>query len=774
MTRNINSFYLVLVCFIALSFTSCRPTRNVPKDEYLLDKMTVKVKNITLDKDEVNAIIKQKPNRKILSTIRFHLGVYNAAHRGKSNKFKRWLERTIGEEPVILDTNLTKKSAKQLKLYLNKKGYFKAVVIDSTTYHKKKAHIQYRLITNKPYRINKIIYDINDPKLIPFIYQDTARCLIKKGNIYDEDDFSKEQLRLTSHLRNKGFYQFQKEFIYFEADTTVGNRLVNLTIAFLDKNYNTHHPDDTTFVENHLLFQIEHVYIYPAFDFQKKEQLFKDTLKIGNFTSFCYNDYIKYRTNTLLCPLFLGENDLFDQRLVDNTYQRYSALKVFKALNIDFKFTREDKDKGYLDAYIKLSPRKPQSYSVSTEGTNSSGNLGINGSIAYQNRNIFRGAETFEIKLKGALEVQQISVETNKTFNTKEIGPEVSFSIPRFLLPFAPKCYLQKSNPKTTITAVFNYQQRPDYTRIVATAAYSYIWKPTRFLQYFYTPVDINYVWINKSDAFNKFLDNINDVLIKQSYFPLLIPSFLKFGFVYNNQELKSRTNHTFLRMILETAGNLPTWYNEIAGIPKRMIIQDGDTIYAHKILGLPYSQFIRTEVDFRKYFDFGLLRKLVLRANIGLGVPYGNAQALPFVRSFYAGGTNDIRAWTARSLGPGTYPSSQVFEQIGDVKFTGNVEYRSNIFKALYGAIFMDFGNIWLLHPQITRPGGEFLWSKFYKQFAYGSGVGLRYDFSFFIVRLDLGVPIWDPAQIKGSELEIFNKPLTRIKYNIGIGYPF
>jgi outer membrane translocation and assembly module TamA len=757
----------------------------VPDGQYLLDNMAIKTKNLNLDKDEMLAIVKQKPNRKILGLIRFHLGVYNFAHKDTSKRFRRWLENTVGEPPLLLDTSLTKRTSDQLQLYLFKNGYFKAQVKDTTLYKRKKATVNYKIVAGKPYLINKITYDIYDSLLKPIILKDTILSLIKPGQIYSEKNLQAERQRITSNLRNKGYYQFVNEYIYFEGDSALNSNKINIELTVTDRYFAEPIISDTTFVEAHKTFVIENIYIYPEYSLQKEMQIFNDTTKINDSVFFCYNKELKYKTSTLLKPILFAPGNLFSQTDLDNTYKRYNSLKTFKTSNIEFVFTREDMYKGYLNAYVKLIPRKKQTYSIASEGTNSSGNLGISGSLIYQNRNVFKGAEIFEIKLRGGLEVQQLAVDINtqadnvipiKTFNTIELGPEFSITTPRSIFWFFPK----GTSPRSTFTASTNYQKRPDYSRIVVTTAYSINVKLNNFVQLFWTPIDVNYLWINKSAAFQASLDKINDVLIKQSYYNLLISSVgLKSSIIYSNQELKARRNHTYIRFSFEPSGNIISAYYKLIGKEKTSFVNDNnDSIYAYRVFNLAYSQFIRTEIDVRKYFDFGLKRKLVLRSVIGTGVPYGNSNALPFVRSFFAGGTTDIRAWVARTLGPGTFPrdDENSFEQIGDIKVMGNVEYRYNIFKALNAAFFLDFGNIWMIRPdaETNRTGGQFKFNKFYKQFAYGAGAGLRYDFSFFIIRLDLAIPIQDPGIVGSDKLFIKTAKIRDIRPNIGINYPF
>ncbi len=630
--------------------TGCRPTRFVPAGEYLVDKMTIRSKNNDLDKDEMTSIVKQKPNRKILGFIRFHLAVYNYAHKDTTRRFRRWLERTIGEPPLILDTNLTRRSNNQLKLYLSQQGYFDGIVKDTTYYRKKRAKVVYTVTANKPYYLNKLNYMIADSLLEPYIFKDTADCIIKTGQVYKEKNLSAEQQRITTQLRNQGYYQFIKENIYYDADSSLPGNFVNLTMVITDRFYNT--KEDSVLIESHKQFVIEKIYILPEYSLQRDMQVFKDTVKVSDGVYICYNDKLKFKKNTLLKPLFFKPGDLYSQKATDNTYLRFTSLRVFKATNIQYEFTREDQFKGYLNTSVKLIPFKKQSYSISSEGTISSGNYGISGTLGYQNRNIFRGAEIFEIKLRGGLEVQKLAVDVNNqadnvipitTFNTVEVGPEFSITTPRSIFRFIPPA----SNPRSTFSASTNFQRRPDYTRVIATTAYSITASLTRFTKIIWSPIDFNYVWINKSAAFQQSLNSINDILIKQSYYNLLIPSIgLKAAVTYNNQELKTKRSHTYLRVSFEPSGNIPTWYYKLAGKEKETFVSDdGDTVTAYRVFNLAYSQFVRGEIDFRKYFDLNYKRKFVVRGVVGVGVPYGNSRALPFVRSFFGGGTNDMRA---------------------------------------------------------------------------------------------------------------------------------
>ncbi|MFN5712554.1 MAG: POTRA domain-containing protein, partial [Bacteroidota bacterium] len=275
--------------------------------------MAIKTKNLNLDKDDMMAIVKQKPNRKILGLIRFHLGVYNYAHSDTTKRFRRWLENTVGEPPLILDTILTKRSAAQLQLYLIKNGYFKANVKDTTIFKDKKATVNYKIVAGKPYIINKVTFDIYDTLLKPIILSDTVLSLIKPGQIYSENALQAERQRITAYLRNKGYYQFVPEYIYFEGDSSLKSNKINIELTITDRYFAEPIVSDTTFVEAHKTFVIENIFIYPEYSLQKELQIFNDTLKINDSTFFCYNHELRYKTSTLIKPILFKPGSLFSQ-----------------------------------------------------------------------------------------------------------------------------------------------------------------------------------------------------------------------------------------------------------------------------------------------------------------------------------------------------------------------------------------------------------------------------------------------------------------------------
>lgn len=781
---------ILAALLIALAFLSaCNPARNVPQGQYLLDKVNLKIDQPSLDKEEIVSIIKQKANKRILVIGRFHLGAYNISTMGKTRKWKTWLGNTVGEPPVILDSALNERSEQQIKLYLQKKGYFHASVKNTITYKKgSRARVDFDIHCNKPYRIRNIQYEVSDPGLDTLI-KNAPGTLIEKGRIFDEGTLAAEQARLQRYLQDRGYYRFQKEHIYFDIDSALGGYLLDIEVVVTDEGFHTIPFGDSVQFRPHKKHSINKVFIIPDYNIFRKDVVFQDTAWLGAGLQVAYNKEMRYKPGIFKRSIFFQQGDVYSRTSVEDTYKRLTSLRNFKAVNIDFLPYSEDSSKASLDAFIKITPAKKQSYSLAAEGTHSSGNFGVSGSWIYQNKNVFKGAEIFEVKLRGALEVQQLAVDIAneniasfvpiQTFNTVELGPEFSLTYPSALVPFLSGRFGKSSLPRTTFMTAVNFQRRPDYERTIVNGSLAYSWRQGKRIQHAYNPLDLNYVFVTLQPEFEATLDRINDVLIRQSYRPLLIPSFLKYTFTYSEQEEKKRTRY-FFRALFQTSGLLFNSYNRLAGTERTFNSTDtiADPSKSYILFGIKFSQFWLTEIDFRAYHKVVEENVLAGRFNFGIGVPYGNSNVLPFVKSFFGGGANDMRAWTARTLGPGSFPKAkeQSYEQIGDIKLQTSLEYRFRVYKMFKSAIFLDAGNIWMLRSDsITqRPGGQFRFDKFYRDIALGTGLGFRVDFSFFIIRLDLGIPLYDPGYAEGDRWVIAVPGRRPVRLNLGIGYPF
>lgn len=778
-----------ITTLLAISiFFACNPARNVPRGQYLLDRVSLKIDEPSLDKEEITSIIKQKPNKRILLIGRFHLGAYNFASMGKKRKWKNWLGTTVGEAPVILDSALNERSEQQIKLYLQKKGYFHAEVKNEIVYRKdNRARVNFNIRCNRPYKIRNVQYEISDPGIDTIIRNAKGR-LLESGKVYDESVLSAEQSRIHRYLQDRGYFRFQKEHIYFDVDSALGGYLLDIDIVVTDEGFHTQPFGDSVQFRPHKVYRLDHVYILPDYNIFRKDRIFPDTLSLGEGLYVAYDKELRYKPNLLKRSIFFQKNDLYSRAAVEDSYKRLTSLRNFKSVTIDFQPTTEDSTEAGLDGFVRITPAKKQSYSLAAEGTHSSGNFGLSGSWIYQNKNVFKGAEIFEVKLRGALEVQQLAVDIAQenianfvpsTFNTIELGPEFSLTYPSALVPFLSNRFGKSSLPRTTLMTAVNFQRRPDYQRTILNGSLAYNWRQGKRIQHTYNPLDLNYVFVRLQDAFASTLDRINDVLIRQSYRPLLIPSFLKYFFTYSEQEEKKRTRY-FFRTQFQTSGLIFNTYNKLAGSETTFNSVDtlADPSKSYVLFGIRYSQFWLTELDFRAYHKLFEENTLAARFNFGIGVPYGNSTVLPFVKSFFGGGANDMRAWTARTLGPGSFPKAkeQSYEQIGDIKLQTSLEYRFKVYKMFKAATFLDAGNIWMLRPDSVtqRPGGQFRFDKFLSDIALGTGIGFRVDFSFFIIRLDLGIPLYDPGYAEGDRWVIGIPGRRPVRLNLGIGYPF
>jgi len=771
-----NKSFAVILAIITLFITSCNPLGKLKKNEYLLNRNIVKIDNNKVNLEELKTYIKQKPNHRILG-IKFDLGVYNIANRGKEGRIKKWMKNAIGEAPVILDTMLTDNSVKQIKLYLRDKGYFNATVSQKTILRRKTADVTYIINTFKPYTTRNITYLIKDPNRLQFdILSDTVNSFIKKGKNYDVNDLQNERDRITRSLKNNGYYYFVKQYVNYIIDTTIntnndGNKQYDITIEIKNPN---EIKKDTVLTIYHSRYTIDNIYVFTDYNSLKSDTSKYDTLKFSvnrqniNYGQFSYffifKNKMKTNPKTFTQSIFIKPDNPYKIDDVDLTYKRLLDLQIFKFVNIYFVPTKPDSSKqvlnNMLDCIIQVTNTPFNSYTLETEGTHSGGDLGVAGNVIYQNKNTFRNAEIFLIKLKTAMEFQRVVKDPNNTdinnipfFNTIEAGAETSIKFPKFLLPVKPERFSKTANPKTYITLSFNYQRRKEYTRYISNIVYGYEWKESKYKKHILNPFDFSS--INNQNVDSAFKSRLNFYLI----------SATTYCYIYSNQEINKLKNFIYFKGNLEFAGNFLQLKNNLLHSPK-------DVYNYYTLFGVEYAQYFKAYEDVRKYFVINTTNKVVFRAAAGLGIPYGNSALLPYDKSYYAGGANSIRAWKIRSLGPGSYKDTLnvYFNKSGDIYLEGNFEYRFKIYSQFDGAFFIDAGNVWLKKDNPQYPGGDFKLNRFYKEIAIGSGIGLRYDFSFFVVRLDVATPIHDPSYPEHKRWEISKNP----NFNIGIGYPF
>ncbi|PLX13033.1 MAG: outer membrane protein assembly factor [Marinilabiliales bacterium] len=687
--------------------------------------------------------------------------------------FTEWLQN-IGEEPVIYDEYLATKTARQFSLYLRNKGYYSAQVEDSVYFKRKKAYLIYKIYPKKPYKIRKVEYNIEDKKLRDFVLLDTSDSYIKRGNNLDVDLLQKEREKITYHLKKNGYYAFMKEYIDYQVDTSIAGSAVDLILRI--KN-----PQSSGYGnENHKQYYIADIKAILNYDPKKAIQQ-RDIYISGMYSidrdgiTYMFDDQLPVKTDVVARAIDFKKGELYNIHKVERTYKYLNNIGLYKLSNIIFS-PIEGSDS--LSCQIHLTPFLKQSTITEVEGTNTSGNLGVAANWKYVHKSLFKGAEYFEMKFKGAMQKQttisEVSVGDEVVpeylpFNTVEIGPESSIRFPKMLLPFKLKKFTKAYHPKTTISTAYNFQHRPDYTRTIANAKMGYFWSGKRNITYFVTPVELNFIKLTKIDP--EFEERINDSYLRFSYKDQMITS-LNYTMVFSNQSLKKSKSFIYFKAGLESAGNL---LDAVNSSNDNLSVTGSNTIF-----DVAYAQYMKFDIDFNYHAVLNPENKIVYRNFIGVGYPYGNSDAMPFVKQYFCGGANSIRAWPVRSLGPGTFKDTSSISrypiQSADMKLEANIEYRFDVIAMLEGAFFVDVGNIWSLNSESDRPGGAFSFSSFYKDIAVGAGMGARFDLDFFILRLDFGYKILDPSQPEGERIGPGNRPFSNDQYswNLAIGYPF
>ncbi|MCW3076047.1 MAG: hypothetical protein JWO32_656 [Bacteroidetes bacterium] len=814
--------------FAGIFFFSCNVTKKLQPDQYLLEKVEIHhTKETKIDKENFEAFVRQKPNRKLFRTIHFYVWWYNQFNDEKikrkkekrnlvydkknADKVKRFEElnvkreqkgkkpkvpklkdkesptfleslRDIGEAPVILDSALTEQTRNQLSKFLFSKGFFNNAVTDSVKLdHKtKKAIVNYNLIPKSPYIINSITYQMDDTKLGELILNDTVKSVLKRGMIYDTEKFQEERQRITNHALNNGYFYFENAYLKYDIDSNYNNRSISVKLILKKFSRQYSSSNDSLVYVNHTKFKIENIYVITEpVSGNLREASFKDTVRFAKSDAiFLLNKKLAYRPSLIYSNIDIHKEHLFRKDTAEITYKALLGLGIFKNVTIQFLKSLDNNSK--LDCYIVCIPFIKQSLTAETEGINTSGNLGVDGSLVFQNKNFFKGGELFEIKLQGAfIAQQQFNNDKNpnineiqKTFNTIQFGPEATFSVPRAFFPFSLLPFKKEMAPHTFVKTSVNYQARPEFSRVITDVNYGFNFKTFQNrLRHDLVPFQVYLVRADLQQSFKDDLSKLQDAFLLNS-FQDHITTLSKYGVTYISKENTNTSKRavSYVRLNLQSSGNILRQYFKSSGAK-------ADSLDRYLIFGIPFAQFLKADIDYRIYIPVRKKSRIVYRLAGGIGKPLANLGVLPYEQSFFSGGPNSVRAWRARTLGPGGYDpriSSTRYDKIGDMLLEGNFEYRFHIIKSFNGAFFVDAGNIWRLQKDETKPKAEFLVGEFYKQIAIGSGMGIRWDLSFFVLRLDLAVPIRDPKYDPVSRWTFDKQPWKEIVANFGIGYPF
>ena len=764
--------YTILL-YLALSLASCSATKFVPDGSYLLDEVKIHTDNKEIKPSDMRLYVRQNPNSKWFSTIKTQLYVYNWSGRDSTKWFNRFL-RKIGDAPVIYNESDAIRSQEEIAKAVQNLGYMGASVKRTTKTKKKKLKLFYEITSGKPYIVRTLKYDISDKKIAEYLRNDSTQSMLREGMLFDVNVLDAERQRITDYLLCNGYYKFNKDYITYTADTARNTHQVDLTLHLLP--YKTYVGDTP---KEHFQYKINKINFITDYDVLQSSALssieINDSLHYNGFPIY-YKDKLYLRPKVLVDNLRFASGDLYDERNVQKTYTYFGRLSALKYTNIRF-FETQNGDSTQLNCYVMLTKSKHKSISFELEGTNSAGDLGAAASVSFQHRNLFRGSETFMIKFRGAYEAISGLQPGYKNHNYTEYGVETSINFPNFLFPFLTSDFKRRIKATTEFGLQYNYQLRPEFSRTIASASWSYKWMQKQKIQHRIDLLDISYLylpWISsqfQEDYINKDKDNY---ILKYNYENRLI---VRMGYNYSYNSAGGAlvnntitTNSYSIRAGFESAGNILYGISKMINMRKN---KDGE----YAILGIPYAQYLKGDFDFAKNIIIGLRNSLAFHAGIGIAVPYGNAKVVPFEKRYFSGGANSVRGWSVRNLGPGSFAGDGNFmNQSGDIKLDASIEYRTRLFWKFRGAAFIDAGNIWTIREYENQPGGVFEFDKFYKQIAVAYGLGLRLDLDFFVLRFDGGMKAINPKYKKAKErYPIIHPRFSRdFAFHFAVGYPF
>lgn len=751
---------LVAACLMVLLMGACSSTKHVPQGQYLLDKAKVTVADEKkINTEELYNFLRQQPNHKVLGFAKLQLATYSLSGRDSTKRANRWLRR-LGQAPVIYDPELTEASRRQLQLAMVNKGYLDAKVrVDTASTGRKKMSVEYVITAGKPHRVSGLGFNIPDADIRRMVMAGRRNSSLRPGMLLDRNALEAERGRITRQLRDSGYYDITREDINFTADTMAGRKNVNLT-------FNLHTTKNIRYVFRRVTYVLD----APARG--------ADTVRCGDLDIVYGRDhYLLPKVLDEMCYIVPGRP--YSTAAVERTYEALGRLSIVRYINIDLKpFTNGTNN--FIDATIYLSRNKKQSASFELEGTNSEGDLGFGVGLTYQHRNLAKGSQLLTAKVRTSYEALSNKLDGLINNRYTEYAGEVGITFPRFECPFLSKSFKQRRLASTEFSFTANYQERPEYTRVIFGTAWKWKWQQQRAgvqRRHTYDLVDINYVRLPRSTI--NFIDQIapSNPLLRYSYEDHFI---MRMGYTYNrtNRRTATATQNAFaiqpsvssLRISAETAGNVLYAISSLANQKRN------DGVY--KVLGIQYAQYVKGEFDYSFTRNFNSRNAMAFHAGFGIAYPYGNSTMVPFEKRFYAGGANGVRGWGVRTLGPGSYQSQNTvtsfINQCGDIRLDFSVEYRAKLFWVLEGAIFIDAGNIWTVKNYENQEGGMFKFNKFYRQLAAAYGVGLRLDFTFFLLRLDMGMKAHNPAEHQEHWPIIHPNWKRDANFHFAVGYPF
>jgi outer membrane protein assembly factor BamA len=766
---------------VILFLASCSVTKYIPEGQYLLDKISLETDSNAISKTNLLEFIQQKPNDPKLGLM-----IYNWVDND-SSWFKKII-RKIGNPPVIFSEKLLNQSLNEMNIEMKNQGYLNAyvhAVLDTTG---KKISVDYHIHEGIPYRIKN--YEIrlsNDSmnKLVNGIriernpsdstnasrgenlrrtmnrnnpFSVNRSPILKTGSIFDMTALEQERTRVSNRLRNNGYYLSTIDNLHYLADTALQSNETNLTLIL----------KDTTQTQ---VFSIQKVKVFSGYDFVNSENYTIVDSVTGNGIDIYYDKLRFLRPKVITDKILIRPGGLFREQAVESTYNLFHALNCIGRVDTKFKEGNYS-DSTLLDCEIYLSPGDMHSIQTGLNGTNKAGDLGISASINYGNQNLFNGSEQFNLRLNGAYEF--VNEEESEAFshNFYEFGITPSLTFSKIHLPFVNNYIKDRYNPQTQYSLGLNIQKRSQYTRDFFNFSWQFRWSGrNNVVTHTVSLIDINYVampW--KSDGFQDYLNKV-DSLTRYSY-ENIFTAGSGYNLIYTNANSGQIRQRLYtMRFNVESSGNL---LNGIFSMAKTSKNENGQ----YEILKNPFAQYLKGDIDYSEIIRLSNTGGVAFHAALGIAYPYGNSDILPFEKRYYAGGPNSVRGWQTRYLGPGSLnkqDANSMVYHVGDINFILSAEYRYKLFDWLEPAVFVDCGNIWTIKDYPNQQRGLFKWDSFYKEMAVGTGVGLRFDLSFLILRLDVGTRVYDPAKSEGDRYVFMKGNIwNNSAMYVAIGYPF
>jgi outer membrane protein assembly factor BamA len=819
-----NLIILLISISVTFSFSSCNTLKYVSDDESLLTKNSVFVNGKKNVDTEITDYIAQRPNQLVLG-MPFPLHFYNLGNKDFESDYEAWkIERpktskfitsvfsekqtkglhnfkkgshnwflNNGEAPVIFDVKKANQTIKNLTQHYYNEGYFNVKVNFEEIKNKhKKTTVNYNINTGKAYTLDTITTNIESKVLDSIYAANKDKSFLKKGKQFKYTLFFNEQDRINELYRNSGIYRFNKNAILVEADTANYKSNINLII------------NDSIANVPFKVQKIKNISIYTDYYYNTKDDPIKDTLDYNGYL-FLSQKKLRYNPKLLLESVFIEPNSIYKDQTRELTRKNLRRLNNFK--NITIKYTELEDD--FLEASIYLSPLKKYSIGTSAELTHSNiRQLGISGKLSFINHNIFKGAEILKFSVQGSFLDSKDAADKEKLLNAWEVGGDVSLEIPRILFPFKPDNIIPKNMaPYTILTLGTSLQKNIGLDKQKFTGIIDYTWESTPTKKHSFQLLNAQYIKnLNVDSYFNIYKSEFNEIQnIAATYFnetalettnviefintninsnfeqsnpdefkiaqnikkrhsiiteDVYIPS-AAYTFTFNNSESYKDIDFSFFRARIVSSGLLSS-----------LISNKTDVNNSKTLFNTPIAQYIRTDLEYKKFWNLASENVLAFRGFLGIAFPYNNSNSIPFSRSYFIGGPNDLRAWRIYDLGPGSTKTGLEYN-VGNLKFISSLEYRFKVINSFKGAFFIDAGNIWdISNSTVTASEGKFNGFSSLKDIAIGTGFGIRYDLSFILLRLDLGFKTYEPYLENNKWFQHVN--FRNNVYNFGISYPF